>query len=72
MSVFTKGAMPHPRISEETLDELIEHKGTLKHVCLNADGVLRLALDLHDALARVVALEAYMADHCDCGSGDVL
>ena len=45
------------RIVKEALDELIEHRGELKHGPINAVGVLRLALDLQDARARVAELE---------------
>ena len=45
------------RIIKETLDEIIEHKGEIKHGPLNSTGVLRLALDLRDARARIAELE---------------
>lgn len=45
------------RIAQETLDELIEYRGQLKNWPLNAEGVLKLALDLQDTRARVAELE---------------
>jgi hypothetical protein len=45
------------RITKEALDELIEHSGQCKHWPLNAEGVLKLALDLRAARARIAELE---------------
>ena len=45
------------RIIKEALDELIRHNGELKHGPINSTGVLRLALDLRDARARIAELE---------------
>ncbi len=48
------------RIINETLDEIIEHKGEIKHGPLNSTGVLRLALDLREARERISALERHI------------
>lgn len=45
------------RITNESLQELIDHKGHLKHTQINATGILRLALDLHEARERIAELE---------------
>ncbi len=49
------------RIIKETLNEIIEHKGEIKHGPLNSTGVLRLALDLRDARCRIEALEEFIS-----------
>lgn len=45
------------RIVNEVLIELVEHNGELKHGPINATGVLRMALDLQEARARIRELE---------------
>ncbi len=50
------------RITDETLTEIIEHGGALKHWPLNQEGTLKLALDLHDARARITELEELLED----------
>ncbi len=45
------------RITKEALDELIEREGQCKHWPLNAEGVLKLALDLKEAREEIVALK---------------
>ena len=50
------------RIVPEVLDELIEHNGEIKHGPINTTGVLRLALDLREARARITELEQELAE----------
>lgn len=45
------------RIAKQALDELIEHGGQLKHWPIDRSGILKLALDLRDARARIAELE---------------
>jgi hypothetical protein len=57
------------RIIKAALDELIENEGELKHGPINSTGVLRLALDLQDARARVVELEQELTELGEIADG---
>lgn len=46
------------RVSDEYVEEIISNKGELATGPVSALGVLRLALDLHAARARIKDLEA--------------
>ncbi len=50
------------RVADEVLLELIEHRGNLKHWPLNAEGVLKLSLDLQEARKRIRELEQESAE----------
>lgn len=51
-----------PRVNDDVLDELIENDGCRRGsvVPINSLGVVRLALDLQDARARISDLERHL------------
>jgi len=50
------------RVHPSVLDELIEHKGKLKHWPINQEGVFKLAVELKEARARIAELEVRTED----------